>query len=104
MLNFQFIVRSVATPKLIKLCTEEHKSKESQHEREKGTLLQDKADGFDIFADPDEAVLLAERAAKDWRMVPPLIKVIWVVVKIMVPFWIPIIIWHLIFRVPKKGP
>ena len=31
-------------------------------------------------------------------------RVIWVVVKIMVPFWIPIIIRHLIFRVPKKGP
>ena len=29
---------------------------------------------------------------------------IWVVVKIMVPFWIPIIIRHLIYRVPKKGP
>ena len=29
---------------------------------------------------------------------------IWVVVKIMVPFWVPIIIRHLIFRVPKKGP
>ena len=28
---------------------------------------------------------------------------IWVVIKIMVPFWIPIIIW-LFFRVPKKGP
>ena len=28
---------------------------------------------------------------------------IWVVVKIMVPFWIPIIIRHLIFRVPQKG-
>ena len=27
----------------------------------------------------------------------------WVVVKIMVPFWIAIIIRHLIFRVPKKG-
>ena len=27
----------------------------------------------------------------------------WVVVKIMVPFWIPIIIRHLLFRVPKKG-
>ena len=25
---------------------------------------------------------------------------VWVVVKIMVPFWIPIIIRHLIFRVP----
>ena len=28
--------------------------------------------------------------------------IIWVVVKIMVPFWVPIIIRHLIFRVPKK--
>ena len=28
----------------------------------------------------------------------------WVVVRIMVPFWIPIIVRHLIFRVPKKGP
>ena len=27
----------------------------------------------------------------------------WVVVKTMVPFWIPIIVWHLIFRVPQKG-
>ena len=26
-----------------------------------------------------------------------------VVVKIMVPFWTPSIIWHRIFRVPKKG-
>ena len=30
--------------------------------------------------------------------------VIWVVVKIMVPFWVPIIIQDLLFRVPKKGP
>ena len=29
---------------------------------------------------------------------------LWVVVKITVPFWIPIIIRHLVFRVPKKGP
>ena len=29
---------------------------------------------------------------------------IWVVVKIVVPFWNPIIIRHLIFRVNKKGP
>ena len=28
----------------------------------------------------------------------------WVVVKIMVTFWVPNIIRHLIFRVPKKGP
>ena len=26
----------------------------------------------------------------------------WVVVKIMIPFWIPIIIRHLIFRVPPQ--
>ena len=29
---------------------------------------------------------------------------IWVVVKIMVPFRVPSIMRHLIFRVPKKGP
>ena len=28
----------------------------------------------------------------------------WVVVKIRVPFWVPIIIRHLLLRVPKKGP
>ena len=28
----------------------------------------------------------------------------WVVVQIMVPFWVPIIVRHLLFRVPKKGP
>ena len=27
-----------------------------------------------------------------------------VVVKIKVPFWVPTIIRHLLFRVPKKGP
>ena len=27
--------------------------------------------------------------------------VIWVVLKIMVPFWVPIVVRHLIFRVPK---
>ena len=29
--------------------------------------------------------------------------IIWVVVKIVVPFWILFIIRHLVFRVPKKG-
>ena len=29
---------------------------------------------------------------------------IWVVVKIMVPFGVPILIRHLVFRVPKGGP
>ena len=28
----------------------------------------------------------------------------WVVVKIMVPFWVPNIVRHLLFRVPKKEP
>ena len=28
----------------------------------------------------------------------------WAVVNIRVPFWVLIIIWHLIFRVPEKGP
>ena len=28
----------------------------------------------------------------------------WVVVKTMVPFWVPIIVRHLLFRVPQKGP
>ena len=27
-----------------------------------------------------------------------------VVVQILGSFWVPIIVWHLIFRVPKKGP
>ena len=30
--------------------------------------------------------------------------IIWVIVKMMVSFWISIIIRHLICRVPKKGP
>ena len=30
-------------------------------------------------------------------------KLIWVVVKMRVPFWVLIIVWHGIFRVPKKG-
>ena len=29
---------------------------------------------------------------------------IWVVVKMMVPFWVQIIIRHLLFRVLRKGP
>ena len=28
----------------------------------------------------------------------------WVVVKIMVPFWVPHVIRQLLFRVPTKGP
>ena len=31
-------------------------------------------------------------------------RAIWVVVKIMVPFWVLNRIRHLLFRVPKKGP
>ena len=29
---------------------------------------------------------------------------IWVVVKSSVPFWVPVKIRHLLFKVPKKGP
>ena len=29
---------------------------------------------------------------------------LWVVAKIRVPFWVPIIIRHLVFRVPKRDP
>ena len=32
------------------------------------------------------------------------VRCMWEVAKIMVPFWIPIIMRHLIFSVPKKGP
>ena len=34
----------------------------------------------------------------------PSIQITWVVVEIMVSFWIPSIIRHLILRAPKKGP
>ena len=33
-----------------------------------------------------------------------LLRSIWVVVKIRVPFCVPNIVRHLLFRVPKKGP
>ena len=33
-----------------------------------------------------------------------LLTLTWVVVKTMVPLWVPSIIRHLIFRVPKMGP
>ena len=32
------------------------------------------------------------------------VHIIWVVVKIMVPFWLPKKIRHLLLREPKKGP
>ena len=38
------------------------------------------------------------------NIIYPWIYIYWVVVKIMVLFWVPIIIRHLWFRVPKKGP
>ena len=34
----------------------------------------------------------------------PTIGYIWVFVKIMVPFWVPNIVRHLLFRVPKRDP
>ena len=39
-----------------------------------------------------------------WDVEKTLYNPIWAVVKIMVPFWIPAIIRHLIFRVPKTEP
>ena len=56
--------------------------------------------------------LLCKIQAMRWfpkrAKLPPLPRMwgsyMWVVVKIMVPFWVPIAIRHLIFRVPKKGP
>ena len=45
-----------------------------------------------------------------WLYAPTLVRIgllayyTWVVVQIMVPFWVLIMIRHLIFRVPKKGP
>ena len=41
-------------------------------------------------------------SAFSFRMRPPAL--IWVVVKIRVPLWVPNIIRYLIFRVPKNGP
>ena len=41
-----------------------------------------------------EALILAKAWARS----------IWVVVKIRVPFWVPRIIRHQLFRYPKKGP
>ena len=38
------------------------------------------------------------------QLFPSLLGLIWVFVKVMVPFWIPSIIRHLIFRVATKGP
>ena len=43
----------------------------------------------------------AHPTGKGLSSVPPGMRV---VVKIMVPFWIPIIIRHLIYRLPKMGP
>ena len=43
-------------------------------------------------------------ARTPFTFIDGVIKVIWGVIKIMVPFWVPIIIRPLIFRVPKQGP
>ena len=47
---------------------------------------------------PEERVWIRGRGDRKYMNV-----CICVVVKIMVPLWIPIIIRHLIFRVPKRG-
>ena len=46
-------------------------------------------------------VMVSGLLVKGWGSI---ILFMWVVVKVMVPFWIPIIVQHLMFRVPKKGP
>ena len=48
----------------------------------------------------------AERAFVEWKELvePEGANKIWGDVKIMGPFWVPIVIRPLIFRVPKKGP
>ena len=48
--------------------------------------------------------LVSSLLAPMTHIVTLVIPIIRVVVKIMVPFWSPIIIRHLIFRGPKKGP
>ena len=49
-----------------------------------------------------EELILPYHPKGPWRYVVWIPK--WVVVNFMGPFWIPIIIWHPRFRVPKKGP
>ena len=52
--------------------------------------------------------LLCLEAAKLWLAEAILMQNVgggmWVVVKILVPFWVLSIIRHLVFRGPKKGP
>ena len=57
-----------------------------------------------IWLQPQQAFTQSLRSVSGFRGVAGSVKYIWVVVKIRVPFWVPIIIRHLIFRVPKKGP
>ena len=58
---------------------------------------------------PDPLALVASTSDRlesgriPW-MEEPLHYPIWVIVRVMVPFWVPIIIRHLIVRVPEKGP
>ena len=49
-------------------------------------------------------VTCSEEGFSTHDLVDGLVPATWMVVKIMVPFWVPIIIRHLLFRVPKKGP
>ena len=56
-------------------------------------------EAFKFALDPDGSGCCRKEVLAPWLAIR-----IWVVAKIMVPFWIPIIIRHLIFRVPKKGP
>ena len=60
---------------------------------------------YDPFFSPHwQVVMPLWLASSIMRINPKPTPYIWVVVKIMVPFWIPNIVRHLIFTVPQKGP
>ena len=68
--------------------------------------IEPKSRGSPVFA---EAEALEPPNSKSPKLRKPEVlgpfkKPTWVVVKMMVPFCVPIIIGHLLFRVPKKGP
>ena len=48
--------------------------------------------------------LMANFGTADLGFIDPVALLTRVVVKIMVPFGVPLILRHLLFRVPKKGP
>ena len=70
---------------------------------EKGTTVVFKVEGLEKGMRACSDYRARKEGAEQIPIISPL-TLIWVVVKIMVTFWIPIITLHLIFRVPKKGP